>query len=677
MWEAAARCIRRRAFAFVALVAVAATLQASSAGAASKRIPSKTSAVTVTQATAASLAISWQRVRSAAGYDLYLNGAGAGKTQATSYTFANLRCGASYTLGVDAFTNKGVRSAVVSTVATTAACQVAPSASNTTSPSPPASLSQGATTTTSISLLWSASLDSVGVAGYDLFVNGTKVGTTAATSYTFANLSCGTSYTLAVDAYDTSGNRSQSAAVQASTSPCPDTSPPTIPGLPTQTGSTTTSISLLWSASLDSVGVAGYDLFVNGTKVGTTAATSYTFANLSCGTSYKLAVDAYDSAGNRSQLASLGATTTACPTPTSGSTTRDVYPGQSILAAIDASAPGDTVFVHAGSYPKLTLDKTFTGGKVHVVGEPGTVIAGVYFPSVGGYSFEKLTSRVPNATDSGFYIHGTSHDIDILNDTIRGGWDGIKVYAAYPDVASNILVRDSDVSGAAEDDFHIDGAQTMRIEHNFIHDPIDNSDHNDGVHSQRSDQLTITRNTFSFQSVAPYDGPNQGIILGANPTFPGRVTNTVISNNVIAHWNGGRPLILSGTTSTQVVNNTFVDDGPGANYASITLNAQFASSGSDFQNNDAEIWNNIVNKIYIDSGAAGPAFCDTNLVTNPQSGMSGTNVITADPQFIDRTTYALGSASPARGVALTRAGTPTLDIDGVLRSTPGDLGGRG
>jgi hypothetical protein len=585
MWEAAARCIRRRAFAFVALVAVAATLQASSAGAASKRIPSKTSAVTVTQATAASLAISWQRVRSAAGYDLYLNGAGAGKTQATSYTFANLRCGASYTLGVDAFTNKGVRSAVVSTVATTAACQVAPSASNTTSPSPPASLSQGATTTTSISLLWSASLDSVGVAGYDLFVNGTKVGTTAATSYTFANLSCGTSYTLAVDAYD--------------------------------------------------------------------------------------------SAGNRSQLASLGATTTACPTPTSGSTTRDVYPGQSILAAIDASAPGDTVFVHAGSYPKLTLDKTFAGGKVHVVGEPGTVIAGVYFPSVGGYSFEKLTSRVPNATDSGFYIHGTSHDIDILNDTIRGGWDGIKVYAAYPDVASNILVRDSDVSGAAEDDFHIDGAQTMRIEHNFIHDPIDNSDHNDGVHSQRSDQLTITRNTFSFQSVAPYDGPNQGIILGANPTFPGRVTNTVISNNVIAHWNGGRPLILSGTTSTQVVNNTFVDDGPGANYASITLNAQFASSGSDFQNNDAEIWNNIVNKIYIDSGAAGPAFCDTNLVTNPQSGMSGTNVITADPQFIDRTTYALGSASPARGVALTRAGTPTLDIDGVLRSTPGDLGGRG
>jgi Fibronectin type III domain len=110
MWEAASRCIHRRAFALFALVALTATLQASSAGAASKRIPSATSLVTVTQETAASLSISWQRVKNAAGYDLYLGGARIGKTQSTAYTFANLRCGASYTLGVGAFNNKGVRS---------------------------------------------------------------------------------------------------------------------------------------------------------------------------------------------------------------------------------------------------------------------------------------------------------------------------------------------------------------------------------------------------------------------------------------------------------------------------------------------------------------------------------------------------------------------------------------
>jgi beta-glucanase (GH16 family) len=316
MRKAAARCIRRRApVALLALVAFTATAQAPSAGAASKNVLSSTSAVTVTQATAGSLSISWQRVRRAAGYDLSLNGTRVGETQTTAYTFASLRCGATYQLGVDAFNVKGVRSSIVSVTAGTSACPVAVVGNDTSPPTSPTSLTQGATTTTSISLLWSASLDNVGVAGYDLFLNGSKVGTTTATSYTFANLSCGTSYTLAVDAYDAAGNRSQSAAVLASTSPCPDTSPPTIPTLPTQTGSTTTSISLLWSASLDNVGVAGYDLFLNGSKLGTTTATSYTFASLSCGTSYTLAVDAFDAAGNRSQQASLATTTSACATP--------------------------------------------------------------------------------------------------------------------------------------------------------------------------------------------------------------------------------------------------------------------------------------------------------------------------------------------------------------------------
>jgi chitodextrinase len=378
MWEAASRCIRRRAFALIAIVAVAATLQGSPAGAASKKSPSKTSTstststVTVTQATATSLSISWQRVRSATGYDVYVNSASVAKTTATTYTFSNLRCGTTYTLGVDAFNRKGVRSSIVSVAASTAACPVASSSSDTSPPTAPASLSQGATTATSISLRWSASFDNVGVAGYDLFLNGSKVGTTAGTTYTFPGLSCGRSYTLAVDAYDSAGNRSQSAAVQASTSPCADTSPPTIPGLPTQTGSTATSISLLWSASLDNVGVAGYDLFVNGTKVGTTTATTYTFANLSCGTSYTLAVDAYDTSGNRSQSAAVQASTSPCadtspptipgsPTQT-GSTTTSV----SILwsASLDNVGVAGYDLFRNGAKVGTTAGTTYTFGSL-------------------------------------------------------------------------------------------------------------------------------------------------------------------------------------------------------------------------------------------------------------------------------------------------------------------------
>jgi chitodextrinase len=235
MWNAASRCIVRRAFlALFALGAFAVTLQAPAGDAASKKVTSSTSSVTVTQATETSLSLSWQRVRRAAGYDLYLDQTRVATTQTTAYTLAGLRCGATYQLGVDSFNARGVRSSIVNLAGSTRACPVAPAGGDASPPTSPATLSQGATTATSISLLWSASLDNVGVAGYDLFLNGSKVGTTTATSYSFANLSCGTSYTLAVDAFDAAGNRSQQAAIQASTGPCPSQAPPTSALSPTQ-----------------------------------------------------------------------------------------------------------------------------------------------------------------------------------------------------------------------------------------------------------------------------------------------------------------------------------------------------------------------------------------------------------------------------------------------------------
>ena len=69
------------------------------------------------------------------------------------------------------------------------------------------------------------------------------------------------------------------------------------------TGSTQTSISLSWAASSDNVGVTGYGVYSNGTLAGSPTATSYTVSGLTCGTSYSVAVDAVDAAGNRSAKA--------------------------------------------------------------------------------------------------------------------------------------------------------------------------------------------------------------------------------------------------------------------------------------------------------------------------------------------------------------------------------------
>ncbi len=482
--------------------------------------------------------------------------------------------------------------------------------------------------------------------------------------------------------------------------PTADTTAPTAPGVPEVTGTTQTSISVSWTPSTDNVTVAGYDMYQGATKVASVTGTTYAFGGLACGTTYTLGLAAYDAAGNRSAQSSASAATAACASPPTG-TIRDVYAGGSIAAAVSASSAGDTVRLHAGSYPQVTLSKQFITAVQIVAGSGESVTVGGFVIDGGaGYRISGLSlvgqSLVRNAahdvtfdhvdctlvagttTSSCFYLQDSSHDIVISDSTARGGWDEVKVYAAYPASVSNVTVKDSDLSGATEDNFHIDGVRNMTIEHNRIHDPIDNGDHNDGIQSQRSDQLTITRNTFSFESVpAGQGGPNQGMMIGMQPN-DGAITNTVISDNLIAHWNGGRPLILSGSDATTVVNNTFVDSGTGVTDPSITLNAQYASQwGPQFQDTHLEIWNNIVNKIYVDAGATGPSFCDTNLVTNPQSGMSGANVITGDPKFVDNLRYALSPTSPAIGNGLTWSGTPGVDIDGLPRLSPPNLGARG
>ncbi|OLB23594.1 MAG: hypothetical protein AUH17_06340 [Actinobacteria bacterium 13_2_20CM_68_14] len=240
------------------------------------------------------------------GYTLYLNGTKVGTAAQTSYSFSGLSCGTSYTLGVAAYDAAGNVSATATSRPTTSAC------SDTTRPTVPGSLSVTGTTQTGISLAWSAATDNVGVTGYALYVNGTKVGTTTQTTYTFSALSCGTSYTLGVAAYDGGGNLSSTASTVAAASACPDKTAPTAAGSLSVKATTQSGISVAWNPSTDNIGVTGYALYLNGTKVGTTAQTTYTFQGLSCGTTYTLGVAAYDAAGNLSSTTTVTAATYTC-----------------------------------------------------------------------------------------------------------------------------------------------------------------------------------------------------------------------------------------------------------------------------------------------------------------------------------------------------------------------------
>ena len=90
-----------------------------------------------------------------------------------------------------------------------------------------------------------------------------------------------------------------------STSACPDAAAPSAPSGMRQVAATENSVMLAWSPSSDNVGVVEYGLYASGLRVATSSDASATLTSLACGTSYLVAIDAADAAGNRSAQASL------------------------------------------------------------------------------------------------------------------------------------------------------------------------------------------------------------------------------------------------------------------------------------------------------------------------------------------------------------------------------------
>jgi len=308
--------------------------------------PTAPAALTMIDASQTSVSLSWGASTDnvgVSGYNVYRGSSLAGSTSTATYTVSGLACGTSYTFAVEAKDAAGNTSPRSTVTATTTACST-PGA-DTVPPSTPSMLSATAATSTSLSFSWGAATDNIEVVGYGVYRNGTLVASTAQTNYSFTGLSCGTSYALAVDAYDAAGNRSPQTSLIAATSPCPDTIAPTAPGNLTVTATTTTSIALLWSPSLDNVAVGGYELLQNGTKIANTAATDYTFSGLTCATSYALAVRAYDVAGNRSPATSISDTTSACsaPPPPPASDPVIAAAGDICASAIDCDPTADLV----------------------------------------------------------------------------------------------------------------------------------------------------------------------------------------------------------------------------------------------------------------------------------------------------------------------------------------------
>ena len=182
-----------------------------------------------------------------------------------------------------------------------------------------------------IDLEWAPSSDNVGVIGYRIYRNNVEIGTSEEMVYTDSLLTREDYYSYTIRAYDAAGNLSE-ASISVSVIPddtSGDAQAPTVPDkevsdnlpnannaetvalpdiqAPTAPGNVVAAVSgasiiISWDASMDNVGVTGYDIYRDSILIGsTTGETTYTVMDTEAGTEYNFMVRARDEAGNVSE----------------------------------------------------------------------------------------------------------------------------------------------------------------------------------------------------------------------------------------------------------------------------------------------------------------------------------------------------------------------------------------
>ena len=279
---------------------------------------------------------------------------------------SGLTCGTAYTFAVDAFDAAGNASPRVGDRLDARLRRHAGAHA-------PAGVVATSRTATSIALTWSASTDNVGVTGYGLYRGGALVGTGTGTTGIFTGLTCNTNYTLAVDAVDAAGNRSARRRSWSSTTACPDTPAPSAPTGLAASNVTQTSLTLSWNASTDNVGVMGYDVYRNGTKVATVATTASTPDGARLRHVVHVRRRGLDAAGNRSPQAQMNASTSACST--AAPTLQGVDGGASYYGSFASPLPTDPAWFPIGTWgsyntTQANRDSDAASGSTPMSGSP-------------------------------------------------------------------------------------------------------------------------------------------------------------------------------------------------------------------------------------------------------------------------------------------------------------------
>lgn len=234
--------------------------------------PSSPSGLTASSITTSGFTLDWTTVSGTVdGYRVYKDGVQFGSdTTETSMDITDLTAGTAYSMEVAAFNGSGESKSGAEEVKTV--------------PDIPESVNAGNISATSFSVSWDAV---TGADGYRVYLDSTKYGSdvTSGTSLSISGRSSGTSYSVEVAAYNSSGEGEKSTGIDVLTLPTAPT------GLTTDT-ITTTGFTLTWNGV---TGATGFRVYKDSQQEGDdTASTSIAITGLASGTAYSFEVSAYN-----------------------------------------------------------------------------------------------------------------------------------------------------------------------------------------------------------------------------------------------------------------------------------------------------------------------------------------------------------------------------------------------
>ncbi|MFD0590298.1 DNRLRE domain-containing protein [Paenibacillus sp. GCM10027627] len=230
-------------------------------------------------------------------------------------------------------------------------------------------------------------------------------------------------------------------------------------------------IDLSWEESTDNVGVTAYDLYRNGTFIGSvTSAFASDTTGLLPSTSYSYYVKARDAKGNQS--ASSGTVAVATPNgsgPAGCSTALNT--ASAIQTAMQLAVPGTVIKIAPGTYNGVRA----TSGDPRL--DASGVPAGVFYSGASGTASQRIILQGcdpanppilqgPAVNEGSYGIHLTGDYWEIRDIKVTRAQKGIMI-----DNGNYNLLHNVEVSNIGDEGVHFrDGSSYNTLQHSLIHD---------------------------------------------------------------------------------------------------------------------------------------------------------------------------------------------------------------